>query len=453
LLDFFSLSAGDACSAFGLAFIPQYSMKNYSTKLPPIIKYINFDEIWAVYANWFAEVIYKATNVIANPQDALNYLAAPIPINYAQIAVRQSILKYLASSQAATQFQAYTTDGSTYWEAFRVGSNTVPRPAQPLNFPLLLAENIRALEPKVYNYGRQAGIAERLSQVYVPCIGMFPDNDLVNPLIDVNGEIFSVFGPPLVSESGISLIDGTGPSSTVFDFNSSCIKFAIAAINELLGKLQQVSGPWGPLEGSSDFNLLAFTRYDQIGSNDFEKTMATTPQWGHTVAYKNRLADYNRKKRDFEGRVKLARSPSRGKTDKEEKFVYTVHQGIDSYVARYYSGGVPITNDIKNVLANLVVPSLLILETGGASQINLNMGMTAFCEKHFYTVGQDSGFGNIGGATIGEVCAYIGIQQAPGTAANPEGEVSRVMEFLQKVGKGGFLDALLQGVMTFAQNL
>jgi hypothetical protein len=449
---YFTLSAGDATSCFGLGFIPQFAMKNYSSRLPPIIKYINFDELWTIYANWFAQILVAASNVTGNVEFVNSYLANPVPLSYAIIAFRQALVKYLAASQAATQFQGYTPDGVVYWEAFRVSSNTVGKPMTPLLVPVLLQENVRGFEPKVYNYGKKTVTPERVSQTYLPCIGMFPTNDLVNPfIVDQEGNTNFVFGPIPSPEVGTSYIDGRS-NVNVYDFNSSCINSAVVALNEIVAKLNLVAGGYGPFEGSSNCNLLAFTRYDQLGNSDFEVKMANTPLWAQNSAFKSKVADYNRKKAEFNERKKgVKRTLSQGPS--EEKFRY-LQTGITEYIPRYFSSAVPITNELKSVLTNMVIPSLLILENGQATRITQNMGQTAFSETFWFTVAQDIGNnGSNGSASIGEIMTILGIASAPGLAAKSNSEIARVLEGMQNLGKGGFLDALFKGVMEFINNV
>jgi len=451
---YFTLSAGDACSCFGLGFIPQFSMKNYSSKLPPIIKYINFDELWDIYANWIGQTLVAASNVTGNQQIVLDYLAAPVPLHYAIYAFRQALLKYLAASQAATQFQGYTPDGSNYWEALRVSSNTVAKPTTQLYVPYFLQENVRAFEPKVYNYGKKTVTPERISQTYLPCIGTFPLNVLDNPFVTLqDGSAHFVFGPIPSAEVGINIIDGRNGSGVVFDFNSAIVNSSVVALNQLIVSLNLVCGGYGPFEGSSDCNLLAFTRYDQSGSTDFEATIERTPVWARTAQFKTRMADYNLKKAEYEeSRRSVKRTMSQGPDT--SRFVYKLKAGIDNYYPRFYSSAVPITNELKSVLVNMVVPSLLILENGTTTNITQNMGQTAFSETFWFTVSQDVGStGSIGACTIGELCTILGMASAPGLAAKPNSEIARVLEQMQNMGKGGFLDALFKGVMEFVNNI
>jgi len=440
----FNFASGDTTCAFGYPFLDGFKMLDYSTRLPPIIKYIDFSQLWTVYVQWFGEVLRKgAAGPGGKDVEVLAWLTNPVPLVYAIIAFRQSVLKYLATAQACTQFQTYESFTNDYFEPLRVGTNTASRLAIPLDMPVLLVENIRALAPK--RYCADGNRSEKRCRWYLPCVGLKSNSQFLNPLVTINDVQYNTFDPVNpAGEAGINFIDGSGPNN-VFDFNSTVIGASAQQMNLITVSINSaVCGDTGPLEGTSSFNLLAFTRYDEVNNVSYtDETFASMPKWmlnGNHSLYK----DYSAKKAEFER--------TRTKSSKN-LFSYKVGAGVTALVPRSYSSSVVITKEIMDIMETLVIPSVECYNDATTPIVSQQGFQTAFSETQSYEVNQPTE-GQPGGLiSVGAMLSNLGISLAPGVAAHPSLEVSRAMTTLQETDRGSFLLAALAGVTEFLRHV
>jgi len=434
----------DTCATFGLPYLEGFKMLDYSTKLAPIVKYIDLTQLWTLYAEWLAETLRKAYTDVQNQTYVTAFVTTnSIPLTYAIIAFRQTVLRYFASSQAVTQFQGYSWVSGGEFEACRVGTNTVSRINVPLELPILLAENMRALAP--HRYCTDGPKSERACRWYIPCIGLYNTTYWDNPTILLGDNNYSLFDPAVPSEAiGVNYVDGSSTATVCLDFNSQVINSAIFNINQVLGWADTYSGGVSFPQGSSPFNALAFTRYDEfsdVALNDeyFEKK----PKWSKNPFLERLKVDYDSKKL----------SCDKQKTKSSKKFEYNLKNGIMNYFPRAYSSSMILTKEMMSVVQTLVIPSIVCYEEGVNLLVTQEGFQTAFSEGQSVAVNEPAGNNPDVLGTILAVLANTGKALAPGLAAKATPEVARIMEILQGTNGGSFLKAALSGVMAFASAL
>lgn len=438
-----AFASGDTTTAFGMPYLEQFTMLDYSTRLPPIIKYIDFSECWQLYSQWFAECIRKGWDVEAMKPTIEAYLANPVPLQYAIIALRQTLMKYFHVPQSCTQFQSYTYANTKTFHALRLGTNTVSRLAYPLNLPTLFVENMRALGPR--RYCKPGFKAERHCRWYLPCFGLFPDSEFLNPSVVIEGAAVDVFGANAVppGEATVNYIDGSTVSN-VYNFGAACIDSAITKLNEIVVKDSQVCGTTGNLEGTNDFNLLAFTRFDEVSQASLDDAVfENVPKWAHTDTFRDLKSQYETKKKQYEAT----------RTKSSPKFKFVLGAEITNKIPRAFTSSVVITKELQSVLENLIVPSVVSIDPAVTIQVATSGFQVAFSETQSYEVNKPTGSTPMVNSSVAAMLANLGKSLCPGTAAQPSQEVARLLKILQESGKGGFLDAALSGIMTFCEKL
>jgi len=435
-----AFSSGDATSAFGYGLLPWFRMLHYSTRYAPIIKYIEYGELWTVWSSWFAECIAKSLDGPGS-QAAAAYLANPIPFLYAKIAFRQTLMTYFNVSQACVQFQTYQAENTIRFEGFLVGSNSVGRLTNTLFCPAVLQENIRMLECKLYQV---AGVdkAEKFSQLFVPCIGTILGSEYNNPYVQYGEDSVPVFGPLPPNEADVGLVDGV-VNNIVYDFNSVVIQNAVAVANETISNLSVVCGPFGLIAGSCNATLLTYTRYLQYGNSDF-KSDVVVPVWAQTSTYKNLIAEAERKKKAKESEKKLSRTNSKKTVETRE-----VGDGLEAYYTRGFSAYNKIYNEDMTLFNSFVIPSVVSYINNQTVATNQPCMQTIFSEPNSLTVSKNVGNSNLGSQSMMEMLTTLGKSLAPGVAANANSEAARVVSDVQKNNEGGFFQGLLAGLDAF----
>lgn len=245
-----------------LPLIPGLRMKDYKDPGPVVIKFLDFNEIYAAAIQFYIQA-YTAWTTVQSSQSGP--LAAPFPFSVQsfRIVLRQAVLNVL-SDQSGFQFmypKVQNGTGDNIFVPFFVSANTYPSAEfGKMKLPQMLAENLRALRTRVLAIGQR-----KTKLVHTIVLGnwILDDYDdqpqLADDLEYANSAGNLIFSS--MAENSISLVDGSNLTS-VGQYVNLNSQYYVSVMQLWNTAIEQFGSPVTVVLGNGPgLSLLGMTRY------------------------------------------------------------------------------------------------------------------------------------------------------------------------------------------------
>jgi len=430
----FSIAGGSACAPTGFPFIPQWSMKYFNTCYPVQYCFLDLDEVVQTLISWYIALVNKTRgSVNENTVYDAFYPFTCTPQQF-RITVRQVVLQFFAASQSSSQFMTYT-DNSNGFEPFRVSSNTYAKNAYSMKMPNLLVENLRMLLPRLLDISTKYH-NNKNALIQIPVWGIYkgvedtPPNAYAELYSDegyVNQSLFDLGG-----KEDPNPIDGTFADGTVADLNSGLIKGIVDEWNLRIAQLQNCSVPLSYLSGSSDGNLLSYTRFCKYVSTEVDVRKLSRAV-RHTIN-PHYIKTITRQKSEINLKTKSKESVV------DQLYVPPAASLYSQRTVSVASMNV-ITNEVVQLFNYFILPTIVIEDDLAPTQRQWRSGNL---QSHVYDVPDRSVTASFDsrGLKVDEV----GSTCAPGQAGADTDEVANVIDTMSRHCRGGFIGDLLSAL-------
>jgi hypothetical protein len=440
----FNVSSGDSTAALGFGITPDFNIENYSTRYPPIYKFLDLDEVVTTIQLWWTGLVEQAINTQQNfglnTPISFALQAFPYTARQFRIAIRQAVLSMFANSAALTQNIRYSAAPNSF-EPFRCGSNCYPPVlSEQFILPVTLVENLRMLLMRTYDI--ETRFHNPKNKLYViPVWGVFktsPDPNVFGTYLNNEGTPVPSFMFTGVEVDDPNIIDGTAPNDEVCDFNKSpYLTTIISDWNDRVQYLKQYSIPTTPLGGDGNGILLTMTRYCIYNQQEIDLKNVSALQrcrLPKEYVFKRKI----QRTLSTKGNTYTNQGNLVAVAPVEEKEVYVPpNASLGTQYTTAFSSVSAITDTVKQMVSYFIYPHI-VLENNNVPTSPQNRTYTV--EGNIIDIPRTA---NSLDSTRNRLQNFAATMIV-GTAGSKNDEMASLIAHLNDSGKGGFLSSIVQ---------
>lgn len=412
--------SGDAALTVGWPLHSTFG--GYGNKRAPVFKMIDFEWIYTTLCQWMVFAIQKsATLGLWDINETIGCTQQDFRIVLRQALLNLFDTQYMVQFTGPLQYQPGSENG---FAPFLVSGGSYGNAGfAKLVVPTLIKENLNALKARTIAIGPHGQ-----QTTYMPVLGRYSSDFPATFQVEVEGNIWNLFDT--TPQAVINLNDGSISPGNYVNLNCSYYLGALANWNAAVLKINQVSSKTGPIMGDSGAAGLGVLFYTSI-------TGVADQAYKHPVGLPVRMVDYTK---SVKNNVARETTKKLSKTNSQVEIIPPA--SMITLTQQYITTNMPITQELQQLLDQLIVPEIRLDPNGTTDQLTLPMyqvetreGMSAVYNSNASTNGSGV-FSRL--STLAQYCIT-------GVGKDEASEYDSLMTMLVNSGKAGFLAGMLGG--------